>query len=659
MSINDFAPAAITYTNVSGKQCALPSLTDAFGLYYNKDMFAKAGIAGPPKTMDELMADAKKLTVRNPDGTIKVAGFVPLNQWEELGPGDLANAWGAKWFDSSGKPQLAEDPGWASAFMWQRQLIDWYGYDNIIKFFAANTNNEFNPSNAFENGKVAMMFDGEWRTAFIKRDSIRRSTTAPRRSRPLPTIPRCTGRPASAGRSSASPRARSTPTRRGCWSSSSPPTPTTWCRWRTASATCRPRTASEASPDLTLPPQFETFLHVWANPKSAFAPPTARRRATATPTCSTTSRTSGRPARSAMPTCSPSWQQLDQQIANDLAPGGGAVATAAPQAPRTSRARRPSAGVRGGARQLRKYGTVLLLLSPWIFGFVVFTAGPMLLSLYYSFTHYDLISSPRWIGLDNYRLHVREADPERPADQGDPYFGTAVRNTLWIIVFGLPLRIFFAIATAMLLTRPKRGVNGYRTLFFMPSMAPTVGASLVFVYLFNPVTGPINQFLGHPWHQRAALVLRPDVGQAGARGARAVGHRRRDRALPGRAAERAARSLRGDLDRGRERLAALPLRDLADADAGDLLHADHRDHRRLPVLRPGLRQRPRPPATASAPRRTRCCSTRSGCTSRRSRYFHMGYASAMAWMLFLATMVLTAILLLTSRRWVHYGGGLS
>jgi hypothetical protein len=64
-------------------------------------------------------------------------------------------------------------------------------------------------------------------------------------------------------------------------------------------------------------------------------------------------------------------------------------------------------------------------------------------------------------------------------------------------VFGVPLRIFFGIVTAMLLTRPKRGVNGYRTLFFMPSMAPTVGASLVFVYLFNPATGPINQFLGH------------------------------------------------------------------------------------------------------------------------------------------------------------------
>ena len=68
-----------------------------------------------------------------------MAGFVPLNQWEELGPGDLSNAWGAKWFDSQNKAVLATDPGWASALRWQKQLIDWYGYDNITKFFAANT----------------------------------------------------------------------------------------------------------------------------------------------------------------------------------------------------------------------------------------------------------------------------------------------------------------------------------------------------------------------------------------------------------------------------------------------------------------------------------------------------------------------------------------
>ncbi len=149
-------------------------------------------------------------------------------------------------------------------------------------------------------------------------------------------------------------------------------------------------------------------------------------------------------------------------------------------------------------------------------------------------------------------------------NQGDPFFWTAVRNTIWIIVVGLPLRIVFAIATAMLLTRPKRGVNVYRTLFFMPSMAPTVGASLVFVYLFNPVTGPVNQFLGHLGINGPLWFFDPTWAKPALRRARAVGHRRRDRALPGRPAERAPRSLRGDLDRGRECLAALPLRDAAD-----------------------------------------------------------------------------------------------
>ena len=100
---------------------------------------------------------------------------------------------------------------------------------------------------------------------------------------------------------------------------------------------------------------------------------------------------------------------------------------------------------------------MLLLLSPWIIGFVAFTMGPMVLSFYYSFTHYDLLSSPHWIGLDNYRFMFGKLTLNGQPDQGDPFFWTSVRNTLWIIVFGVPLRIFFGIATAMLLTRPKRG----------------------------------------------------------------------------------------------------------------------------------------------------------------------------------------------------------
>ena len=145
-------------------------LTDAYGLYYNKAMFAKAGINGPPKTMTELMADAKKLTVRNPDGSIKIAGFVPLIQQES----STSTTWRAPGAVSTstaqGNPQLATDPAWAAAMTWQKQLVDWYGYNNIVKFFSTYTTPEFNASNAFETGKVAMVFDGEWRTAMIKND---------------------------------------------------------------------------------------------------------------------------------------------------------------------------------------------------------------------------------------------------------------------------------------------------------------------------------------------------------------------------------------------------------------------------------------------------------------------------------------------------------
>jgi multiple sugar transport system substrate-binding protein len=129
LDFNDFAPAAISYTNFDGKQCALPSLTDAFGLYYNKDLFAKHGITEPPKTMTELLDDAKKLTEYNPDGSIKVAGFVPLQDWGQLGISDLARMWGATWFDDSGAPQFGTDPAWQSAMEWQKQLVDFYGYD--------------------------------------------------------------------------------------------------------------------------------------------------------------------------------------------------------------------------------------------------------------------------------------------------------------------------------------------------------------------------------------------------------------------------------------------------------------------------------------------------------------------------------------------------
>jgi multiple sugar transport system substrate-binding protein len=270
LSISSFAPATQSYTNIDGKQCALPSLTDAYGLYYNTAMFKKAGITSPPQTMDELAADAKKLTVKNPDGSIKVAGFVPLNLWEELDIADIGHAFGAQWFDSSGKAQLATDPAWTQAFEWQKSLVDWYGYSNLQKFYATYTNSEFNPTNAFETGKVAMVFDGEWRTAFIRREH----PTLGYGTAPFPAAdPSIYGSGRVGGTIVGIPEGTKHP--QEAWDLVKfLATDTPYLVSLANELGNVPTTkASGDSPDLHLGPQFKTFVDIWNNPKSSMYPP--------------------------------------------------------------------------------------------------------------------------------------------------------------------------------------------------------------------------------------------------------------------------------------------------------------------------------------------------------------------------------------------------
>ena len=154
-------------TEFDGNRCAMPFLADAYGLFYNKDLFAKAGIAGPPKTLDELTTDAKKLTVKNPDGSLKTVGFLPLFDFYENAPAHLAPAVGAKWLTDDGKSAVGTDPAWKTLLTWQKSLVDWYGYDKLQKF-RAGLGDEFSADNAFQKGKVAINVDAEYRLAFLK-----------------------------------------------------------------------------------------------------------------------------------------------------------------------------------------------------------------------------------------------------------------------------------------------------------------------------------------------------------------------------------------------------------------------------------------------------------------------------------------------------------
>jgi len=165
-------PSALDYTSYQGKQVALPLLSDAYGLYYNTKLFQEAGISSPPQTFSELFADAKKLTQWNPDGSIKVAGFVPLSNFYET-PQLENGVWsGAQFYESDGKSAMASDPAWNDLVSWQKQMVDYYGFDKLTKFFAAlgGPDSEWSTSNAFEQGKIAMALDGEWRVASIVAD---------------------------------------------------------------------------------------------------------------------------------------------------------------------------------------------------------------------------------------------------------------------------------------------------------------------------------------------------------------------------------------------------------------------------------------------------------------------------------------------------------
>jgi diguanylate cyclase (GGDEF)-like protein/PAS domain S-box-containing protein len=161
----DFTDATLAYTGDERGRWALPVLADAYGLLYNRRLFAEAGLGEPPRTIAELTDLAKRLTVRNPDGSLKVVGFDPTIGFYENTLATLGHMFGARW-QTGGRSSVASDPAWTKLLRWQKELVDWYGADNLAAFHE-QVGDEFSPNNAFQAGSLAMCLDGEWRVAFI------------------------------------------------------------------------------------------------------------------------------------------------------------------------------------------------------------------------------------------------------------------------------------------------------------------------------------------------------------------------------------------------------------------------------------------------------------------------------------------------------------
>jgi multiple sugar transport system permease protein len=282
-------------------------------------------------------------------------------------------------------------------------------------------------------------------------------------------------------------------------------------------------------------------------------------------------------------------------------------------------------------------------MSPWLVGFTAFIAYPTFATLYYSFTKYNLLQDPRWVGAFNYRFMLH-----------DSLFWLAMRNTLWLVVFIVPTQVLFAIAAAMVLTRPRRGVGVYRTVYFLPSMVPVVAAALGFSFLLNP-SGPINHVLGllhlpQPLWFEDPQWAKPGLLLLGLWGIGEVMIIFLAALLDVPAQLYEAADLEGAGPWQRFRSVTLPMISPVIFFSLVIGVIDGFQYFTEAYITAGGRDHLGEPQGSTMVYGVRLYQEGF-------QNLHLGYAAAMAWVLFVIIMVCTAVLIRTSDRWVHYQGG--
>ncbi len=128
----------------------------------------------------------------------------------------------------------------------------------------------------------------------------------------------------------------------------------------------------------------------------------------------------------------------------------------------------------------------LLFVLPWLLGLLIFTAYPVLASIYYSFTDYSVTQAANFVGLDNYEAMLFN----------DPAIWKAVTNSLYYALLSVPLGLVLSLALAVLLNTRSVGIGVYRTLFYLPALVPPIASSIIFLVLFQPRGGLVNEVLG-------------------------------------------------------------------------------------------------------------------------------------------------------------------
>ncbi len=311
------------------------------------------------------------------------------------------------------------------------------------------------------------------------------------------------------------------------------------------------------------------------------------------------------------------------------------------------------------AHKKRTTFTALLFISPWLLGLFVLVIYPFAASLYWSFQRYDMLRSPVYVGTANY---------ERLAEElwRGGRFGQAVWNTAYYALVSVPLSIALGVLLAVMLAWNVRGRAVYRTIFFLPSVVPAVASSMLWLWLLDPQAGLVNYLLsrvGLPtpgwFNSTAEAAWLPGwfTGNGGFGSKDAL----------------VLMSLWGVGNFMIIYLAALgdippQLYEAAELDGAGPLRRFW--HITLPMLSPviffnlvmGLIQ------AVQAFTQIYIVSEGQGAPAGSSlvlslyvflsafKYLEMGYASAIAWMMFVAIVVVTLGLFRSARHWVHYQG---
>jgi multiple sugar transport system permease protein len=291
---------------------------------------------------------------------------------------------------------------------------------------------------------------------------------------------------------------------------------------------------------------------------------------------------------------------------------------------------------RWSLRRLHDARDGYLFILPWLAGFVLWTAGPMLASVVISFTSWQIITAPSFVGLGNYAALLR-----------DPLVGTALYNSAYYVLLGVPTHLFVALLAALLVNLDVRGIAAYRALYFLPSLTPVVANSLLWMTIFNADFGLANyllaavglppvEWLSDPRVAKNSLIVMSWWGIGGQMVILLAGLR----AIPAQ------------------------LYDAAKVDGANWW-ARFR-HVTLPMLSPAIFFNLVMALIAAFQVFTQAYVMTSGGPQNATLFyvyylytvafqsFDMGYASSLAWLLFVVVLALTLLQFRFSRRWVFY-----